>query len=175
MSPRKVLAMKKLLPLLALLVCIFERGRTLTCMRKMQLIVPRGIAATNIRKWESATTRRFITGLPAVPSGEDEYWSRQKELIQEMQDTVDKEKSSEQKVKFAERQRGLVFDTAYIGFLISCILWIYFENPFVTISYALGSSLGLAYAYGLGTLLDIDFFFCHPSAFEILVEFCIGL
>lgn len=49
-----------------------------------------------------------------------EFWTKQKELIAEMQDKSSRGLRDEQKEKFAQRRLGLVSDTAYFGFFIFC-------------------------------------------------------
>jgi hypothetical protein len=84
----------------------------------------------------------------------DDFWSQQKALLEEMTQKEDKIERSEQSVKFAARQAGLVGDTAFFSAMIFAILWGTCVNPFVPISYSLGAILGLAYCYGLGRSVE---------------------
>lgn len=84
----------------------------------------------------------------------DDFWSQQKALLEEMTQKEEKIERSEQSVKFAARQAGLVGDTAFFSAMIFSILWGTCVNPFVPISYSLGAVLGLAYCYGLGRSVE---------------------
>jgi len=81
---------------------------------------------------------------------DDEFWAKQRQLLSQMSSVANKSMQAEQRRKFAERRLALVSDTALFGFFIFCTLWTLFDNPFVAFSYALGATLGLAYAFGLG-------------------------
>lgn len=85
---------------------------------------------------------------------DDEFWLKQKQLLSQMSSVANKSLQAEQREKFASRRLAFVSDTAYIGFFIFCSLWTVFDNPFVAFSYALGATLGLAYAYGLGKYVE---------------------
>jgi len=84
----------------------------------------------------------------------DEFWTKQKQLLQQMSLKEEKSLQEEQREKFARRRLALVSDTATFGFFIFCLLWICFENPFVALSYAVGATLGLAYSFGLGKYVE---------------------
>lgn len=88
---------------------------------------------------------------------DDEFWLKQKQLLAQMSNVASKSIQAEQREKFAKRRIALVSDTAFFGFFIFCSLWTVFDNPFVAFSYALGASLGLAYAYGLGKFVRLQF------------------
>jgi len=83
---------------------------------------------------------------------DEEFWLKQKQLLSQMSNVASKSIQAEQREKFARRRIAIVSDTAFVGFFIFCALWTAFDNPFVAFSYALGATLGLASAYGLGTL-----------------------
>lgn len=102
----------------------------------------------------STTEEDEKLGLKKIQVGDKDFWMRQKELIQEMKDTSDSNLRAEMREKFAQRRLALVGDTAYIGFFIFCALWTFSANPFVAISYVFGSTMGLAYAYGLGRYVE---------------------
>uniref|UniRef100_A0A7S3P9V9 ATP synthase protein I n=1 Tax=Amphora coffeiformis TaxID=265554 RepID=A0A7S3P9V9_9STRA len=102
----------------------------------------------------SATDEDEMLGLRKIKVGDKEFWMRQKELIQEMQNSSEASAKAEAREKFAKRRLALVGDTAYIGFMIFCACWIFSPNPFVAISYALGATLGSAYSYGLGRYVE---------------------
>lgn len=82
----------------------------------------------------------------------EEFWAQQLQLAEEMSSAADLSLNEEQRKKFAARRLSLVGDTAYIGFFIACVLWTIFDNPLVTLSYALGTLSGTAYAFGLGEI-----------------------
>jgi hypothetical protein len=84
----------------------------------------------------------------------DEFWSLQKELMQEMTGRAEKSLKEEQREKFARRRNALVADTAIFTSLIFSLLWFISSNPFVSFSYALGATFGLAYSYGLGKYVE---------------------
>jgi hypothetical protein len=92
--------------------------------------------------------------LKSIKIGDRDFWTRQKELIDEMSNANEASVKAEMQDKFSKRRLGLVGDTAYFGFFIFCLLWITSENPFVAISYSFGATMGLAYAYGLGKYVE---------------------
>lgn len=106
----------------------------------------------------AATTRRFSQ----PPQGSADLDSKsyidprkvQAQILAEMKRDDDQLTRQKNRDKFAVRRNALVVDTAYFGFFIFCGLWTFFPNPFVAISYLLGSTLGLAYAYGLGKYVE---------------------
>jgi hypothetical protein len=65
-----------------------------------------------------------------------------------------RDNNRENKEKFAKRRLALTSDTLYFSLLISCLLWLFSSNPFVTISYLFGATSGTAYAYGLGKYVE---------------------
>jgi len=87
-------------------------------------------------------------------SERDDFWSQQRELMQEMTGRAEKSLKEEQREKFASRRNALVADTAIFTTLIFSLLWVISVNPFVSFSYALGAAFGLAYAYGLGKYVE---------------------
>ena len=93
-------------------------------------------------------------GLKKMKADDRDFWMRQKELTLEMQESTAGSLKAEMKEKFAKRRNDLIRDTMYIGFLIFCVLWCEFTNPFVASSYALGTTLGVAYSYGLGRYVE---------------------
>ena len=102
-------------------------------------------------------TRRVVDWhLQAAANQEkdEEFWKQQKALINEMTGSTDRAIRAEQKKLFAKRRGALVADTAYIGFFVFCALWIFFDNPFVAFSYGFGTTMGIAYAYGLGKYVE---------------------
>ena len=105
------------------------------------------------------TSPRFTsTALFQAKSGDDPtlqetdkaFWMQQKQLVQDLSDVSNKSLRAKQKEQFAKRRIALVGDTAFLSFFVFCGLWSAFENPLVALSYILGATLGLAYAYGLG-------------------------
>lgn len=89
----------------------------------------------------------------AMDENDKEFWLKQKQLVQDISDAAEKSLKEEQRELFAKQRQALVGDTATYGFFIFCFLWIVSDNPFVAFSYAVGSLMGLAYAYGLGMFL----------------------
>lgn len=84
-----------------------------------------------------------------------ENWrAQQQALAMELFDASERARSAESRKKFAKRRLSLLGDTAYIGMFIFCFLWLVNDNPFVSISYAFGGIMGLAYAYGLGKFVE---------------------
>lgn len=87
---------------------------------------------------------------PKLQETDTTFWLQQKQLIQDLSDVSNKPLRAKQKEQFAKRRIALVGDTAFLSFFVFCGMWSAFENPFVALSYILGATLGLAYAYGLG-------------------------
>jgi hypothetical protein len=137
-------------------VLLFSKLRRMI-VRSRQLIGFLAICNTMLRG-ESFTLR--VAGRPTFiyttrptllrAQGDEDFWAQQKELVQEMTDVTDRSLAKEQQLKFERQRMAIVFDTAYFGFFIFCALWTLFNNPFVAFSYAFGTLLGSAYAYGLG-------------------------
>lgn len=91
----------------------------------------------------------------ALGAGErDEFWSQQKELMEEMTGRAERSLKDEQREKFARRRTALVADTAIFTSLILSMMWVLSANPYVSLSYALGATFGLAYSYGLGKYVE---------------------
>ena len=85
------------------------------------------------------------------------FWESQAKLassIKGMNKEQEAEMKLEQKQKYEKRRLSLVSDTAYLGVGIFSMLWLLLENPFVAISFGLGTSLGTAYSYGLGKYVE---------------------
>ncbi|EED96218.1 predicted protein [Thalassiosira pseudonana CCMP1335] len=82
------------------------------------------------------------------------FWAKQQALAAEMAAQADSGVKRENKEKFAKRRLALTSDTLYFSLLISCLLWLFSSNPFVTISYLFGATSGTAYAYGLGKYVE---------------------
>lgn len=89
-----------------------------------------------------------------MAESDDDFWSRQRALMEEMTDKTEKSFRKEQLSKYAELQAGLVGDTGFFSAMIFSLLWLACENPFVPFSYLLGAVFGLAYAYGLGKYVE---------------------
>jgi hypothetical protein len=118
-----------------------------------------------VQRWNPSPAVGCPTALRMAKQGEESvvtksesedqgFWEQQRQLVQEMTDASDSSLRSEMRESFARRREALVGDTAYIGFFIFCALWIFSANPFVSISYCFGATLGLAYAYGLGKYVE---------------------
>jgi len=84
----------------------------------------------------------------------DDFWTQQKALMEEMTGRAEKSLKQEQREKFAKRRTALIADTTLFTVLIFSLLWVLSVNPFVSCSYALGATFGLAYAYGLGKYVE---------------------
>lgn len=84
----------------------------------------------------------------------DEFWTQQKSLMEEMTGRAEKSLRQEQREKFVNRRTALIADTALFAVLIFSLLWVLSVNPYVSFSYALGATFGLAYAYGLGKYVE---------------------
>ena len=94
------------------------------------------------------------SGLQNIKAADQDFWARQKELVDELNESNDKSARQLNREKFAQRRLALVGDTAYFGFFLFCGLWLLFANPFVAFSYGFGTAMGLAYAYGLGRYVE---------------------
>ena len=101
--------------------------------------------------WKLEHPRKLVV---VKSTKKDDFWSQQKELMQEMTGRAEKSLKEEQREKFASRRNALVADTAIFTSLIFSLLWFITVNPFVSFSYALGATFGLAYAYGLGKYVE---------------------
>lgn len=82
--------------------------------------------------------------------GNDDFWTQQKELAEEMTNQENKSLREQQMKKYEERAQGLVGDTFFLSLMVFPLLWLCFDNPLFSASYLLGASFGLAYVYGLG-------------------------
>lgn len=85
---------------------------------------------------------------------DDEFWIRQRALLDDLSNRADKSLKQEQLEKFADRRSALISDTAFFTFFIFALTWAACANPFVAFSYVFGSAFGLAYAYGLGKYVE---------------------
>ena len=103
--------------------------------------------------WIPSRTRH-VTSLVVATSKSDEFWEQQKDLAAEMSSSSTKSLRKAQLEKFEKRRLALVQDTAYFSVFIFCFLWIVSFNPATAASFGLGTSLGLAYAYGLGKSVE---------------------
>lgn len=114
--------------------------------------IPRANDATTPDKHnETPRSVRSCASLLSQKS-DDDFWSQQKELMNEMATAADLSLEKEEREKFARRRLSLVGDTAYVGLFIFCGLWSSFDNPFVALSYMLGTLLGLLYTFALGKI-----------------------
>lgn len=84
----------------------------------------------------------------------DDFWTQQKALMEEMTGKAEKSLRQEQRDKFASRRTALIADTVLFTALIFSLLWVVSANPFVSFSYAFGSTFGIAYSYGLGKYVE---------------------
>ena len=85
---------------------------------------------------------------------DSEFWKQQKSLVGEMTAKAEQSLKQEQLEKYTQRRIALIGDTAFFTAIIFCGLWGFFDNPFFSFSYLLGSTFGLAYAYGLGKYVE---------------------
>lgn len=130
----------------------YHRNLVVSAPRRQEVVVE--CRTTN----RPTLPRLSSTPLFQVKGGEDSqlqetdkaFWMQQKQLVQDLSDVSNKSLRAKQKEQFARRRIALVGDTAFLSFFVFCGLWIAFDNPFVALSYILGATLGLAYAYGLG-------------------------
>lgn len=111
--------------------------------------------AAILRSEDIYTTRRSDASTVCRGTPNDDLWAKQLELASEMTASSSKSIKQEQKELFAKRRLSLIGDTAYLGFLVSCLLWTFLDNPFAAVSYAFGTTMGVAYAYGLGTCFSV--------------------
>lgn len=89
--------------------------------------------------------------------GSAEMMKNQMELAKSMSDDADIEEQQlkeSAREKFAARRVGLVSDTLLFSTLIFCVIWSFAATPFSAISYLFGSTLGVAYSYGLGKYVE---------------------
>lgn len=100
--------------------------------------------------WDSRKAS-FLSDNKQTSSG---FWEQQKGLADEMASQSTKTLKREQMEKFEKRRLALVGDTVYFSVFVVCFLWIVSPNPATTISYVVGSTLGVAYAYGLGKSVE---------------------
>ena len=82
------------------------------------------------------------------------FWAKQKAMAAAFEAQADESLRRENREKFAKRRQALTSDTFYFSVLISSALWILAPNPFVTISYLIGATLGTAYSFGLGKYVE---------------------
>ena len=85
---------------------------------------------------------------------ENDFWAQQREIMSGMTERTERAMKEEQLQKFAQRRNGLIADTAFFTALIFAFLWSVCANPFVSFSYCLGATLGLAYAFGLAKYVE---------------------
>jgi hypothetical protein len=90
----------------------------------------------------------------APPPDKNEFWQRQRALLNEMTDRTEKSLRAEQLEQFRQTQGKLVAETAFVSALLFSLLWLACDNPFVPFSYVFGSIFGLAYTYGLGKYVE---------------------
>lgn len=107
----------------------------------------------------SSSSSKTDVDLERIKIGDNrDFWAQQKVLAAEMSSSLSSSLASSKSVaareKFAKRRLALVGDTAYIGLFLFCFLWLINDDPFVPLSYSLGSVLGVAYAYGLGKYVE---------------------
>jgi hypothetical protein len=84
----------------------------------------------------------------------DEFWSQQQALADELQRSAAQSLKQEQREMFKQKRLALVYDTAYISALIFATCWLLSNDPFTAWSYLPGAVLGLAYSYGLGKSVE---------------------
>jgi len=103
------------------------------------------------KQQQQATTS---SSLRLASQSDDDFWAKQKQLMEEMSDSADKSLRIEQEEEFSLRRNYLIGDTAYVSLLIFCILWGVANTVFTPISYAFGAICGLAYSYGLSKFVE---------------------
>lgn len=101
-----------------------------------------------------ASTRSGFGPLRMAENDKDEFWQKQRELMQEMSDQNDQSLKEEQSKSFAKVQNALLTETIFFTTLLFSLLWLACDNPFVPFSYAFGAVFGVFYAYGLGKFVE---------------------
>lgn len=92
--------------------------------------------------------------LKKITIGNQDFWTQQKQLADDMTEQSAKSLRQEQKEKYDKRRLALVTETAYFSALFFAGFWMISDTPFTALSYLVGASLGLAYAYGLGKSVE---------------------
>jgi hypothetical protein len=87
-------------------------------------------------------------------NGRADGWEQQKSLLQSMKARESRTRKDIALQKYRQRSLALIYDTAYFGFFLFCVLWVVLPNPFVPLSYAVGATCGVAYAYGLSKYVE---------------------
>lgn len=105
-----------------------------------------------IRKSDMITTSTLQ--MSENNNNNNDIWKQQKELMNQMKDKENKTAKNLANEKYSQRAIGLVNDSIFISFLIFAILWTIQSNPFIPISYLLGTSCGIAYTYGLSKYVE---------------------
>lgn len=85
---------------------------------------------------------------------DDAFWAQQRELMDSLIDKNDRSVRREQQELFARQRSALINDTLFATCLIFCLLWVACDNPFLSVSYAVGSFFGALYAYGLARYVE---------------------
>jgi hypothetical protein len=106
------------------------------------------------RKLDRSITSPLAASTDDKNENQGDIWSQQKQLLSDFNSQQASSLKAEQLAKFQKRQLGLVGDTAFFSAMIFCALWLVCDNPFVSLSYSLGATLGLAYSYGLGKYVE---------------------
>lgn len=90
-----------------------------------------------------------VAPLRLSSQGDDDFWTKQKKLAAEMTESSDKILRAELQDTFTQRRNYLLGDTAYVSVLIFAVLWGFANTVFTPISFAFGSTCGLAYSFAL--------------------------
>jgi hypothetical protein len=110
------------------------------------------------RTWSTRTpqitTSNKLIRLSLSKTNNDDIWKQQKELVNQMKEKQNSNNKEIAMQKYRQRAQGLVKDTTFISFLLFCFLWMIQENPWVPISYLLGTTCGIAYTFGLSKYVE---------------------
>ncbi|OEU16823.1 hypothetical protein FRACYDRAFT_239417 [Fragilariopsis cylindrus CCMP1102] len=83
-------------------------------------------------------------------SSKNNFWQQQRDLMKEMSESNEQSLKEENDKNYNSVQNELVVETAFFTALITSVLWLACDNPFIPASYLFGAMFGVAYTYGLG-------------------------
>ena len=106
-----------LLPFCLSSACAFQAPTTHPAFARVETLATKPYFLTRLKL---ADTDDEGLGLKRVKIGDRDFWTQQKELVEEMEEKSSRSLKQEQKEKFAARRLALVSDTAYFGFFIFC-------------------------------------------------------
>ena len=145
-----------LIPLVSLpvwiLLVLFSQGASAFVSRSNTRLCVPCLGSSSNSNDKSNNSNEY--DLQKITIGNQDFWTQQKQLAEEMTETSAKSLKQEQKEKFEKRRLALVAETAYFSALFFAGFWMISDTPFTALSYLVGASLGLAYAYGLGKSVE---------------------